>query len=78
MPKLLSDEAVRTAIDGFRQLAVILDVLVERDLLRAMPAAPPSLAVPGLVHDNAVDPRPEARVPTEGVDRPEDPQEDFL
>src|SRR5262249_5895384 len=75
---LLADETVGPAVDGFGQLAVVLNVLVERDLLRAVAPPPPALAVPSLVDHNAVDPCPQAGVATEGMDHPKDPQEDLL
>ncbi len=62
----------------FRKLAVIADVLVERDLLGAVPPAPPALAVAGLVDDDAIDPGAKGRVAAERVDGAEHPQEDLL
>ena len=38
---------------GDSGFAALLDVQVERHLLRAMPPAPPPLAIPDLVHDDA-------------------------
>jgi len=57
---------------------VIANVLVERDLLRAVAPPPPALPVARLVDDDAVDPGPKRGVSAESVNRPEDPQEDFL
>src|SRR5262249_15933148 len=52
----------------FRQIAVIADVLVERHLLRPMPAPPPALAVPRLVHDDPIDPGAEGRLASKTMD----------
>jgi hypothetical protein len=57
---------------------VVLNVLIERHLLGAVPAAPPALAVARLIDDDAVHPRAQAGVAAEGVDGPEDAQKDFL
>src|SRR5262245_47122898 len=61
-----------------RQLAMILDVLVERDLLASMPAPPPPQPVARLVDDDAVNPGLEAGLTAKSIERAEDPEEDFL
>ena len=65
-------------VDGLRQIAVVLDVLIERDLLGAVTPPPPALPVARLVDDDAVDPGAEAGVAAEGMDGAEHPQEHFL
>ena len=54
------------------------DVLIERDLIRAVAPAPEPMTVARLVHGDPVDPRAEARLPAEAVNGPEDAEEDFL
>src|SRR4029078_7791519 len=75
---LLSDEPIRPMVDRFRQLAVILDVLIQGHLLRAVAPPPPALPVARLVDDDAVNPRPQATMAPEGLDRAEDAQENLL
>ena len=76
---LLAQHAVgRAAVAPLWQIAVIVDVLVERDLLRPVPPPPPPLPVSRLVDDDPVDPGAKGRVAAEGVDGAEHPQEDFL
>jgi tetratricopeptide (TPR) repeat protein len=53
-------------------------MLVQADLIGAMPAAPETVAVAGLVDGDAIDPGPQAGLSAEAVDGAEDPQEDFL
>ncbi len=57
---------------------MIADVLVERDLLRAMPPAPPALAVSGLVHDDPVHPGAQGRVAAEAVNGAENAEKHLL
>jgi hypothetical protein len=57
---------------------MIADVLVERDLLRAVPAPPPPLPVARLVDDNAVDPGAKGRLPPEPGKGAEHAEEHFL
>jgi hypothetical protein len=53
-------------------------VLIERDLIGAVAAAPEAVAVPCLVDGDAVDPGAKARLPPEAADRPEDAEKDLL
>ena len=62
---------------GF-DVSELLQVLVERNLARAMTAPPPPLTVPGLIDDDAIDPGAEGGLPAETGQRPEDAQEYFL
>jgi hypothetical protein len=43
-----------------------------------MTPTPEPMTVSGLVDDDAVDPGPQARLPSKSMDRAEDPEEDFL
>ena len=57
---------------------MVAQVIVERDLLAAMPPPPPALPVPGLIDHDSVDPGPERGLAAKPVDGPEDAEEDFL
>ncbi len=63
---------------GRRQVAVLLDVLIERDLRRAEAPPPPALPVARLVDDDAIDPGLQRRLAAESRQHPEDLQEDVL
>jgi hypothetical protein len=54
------------------------DVHVERDLVGAVTPAPESMAVPGLVNGNAVDPGSQGRLPAETGNGAKDSKENFL
>src|SRR4029453_13970920 len=76
---LLSERAIRRpTVAGRGQLAMIAHMLVERDLLRAMAAAPPALTVARLIDHDAVDPGAQGGLAAEALDRPEDTKEHFL
>ncbi len=60
------------------EIAVRRDVLIERHLVRLMAAPPGAMSIARLVDGDAVDPRPQARLASEPVNRPKDPEEDFL
>ena len=60
------------------QIAVRLDVLIERDLIGLVTPPPPALAIARLIDDDPVDPGAEGRLAAERRERPEDPQEYFL
>src|SRR4051812_18700931 len=62
---LLPHQPIRSAAHRLRQVAMILNVLIERDLLRAMAPPPPALTVAGLIDDDAIDPGAEAGVAAE-------------
>ena len=68
----------RARLALFGHVAVLLDVLIERHLLAAVPPVPPALAVPGLVDDDAEDPGAEGGLAAEGLDGAEDAQEHLL
>ena len=53
-------------------------VHVERDLVGAVTPPPESMAIPGLVDGNAIDPRAQGRLPAEPSNRAKDSEEDFL
>jgi hypothetical protein len=59
-------------------LAAACEVIVERHQIRAPAPPPPSLPVPDLVDDDAVNPGAEDRLSTEARKGPEDTQEDLL
>jgi len=54
------------------------DVLIERHLIRTVAAAPEAVPVARLIHRDAIDPGPQARLATEPVNGAEHPEEDFL
>ena len=54
------------------------DVLIQRDLVCAMPPPPEPVAVACLIDGDAIDPRSQARLATEAVDRAEDAEEHVL
>ena len=53
-------------------------MLIQRDLIRAVPPLPESMPVARLIHRDPVDPGPQCRLPAEPVDRAKHPKEDFL
>jgi hypothetical protein len=53
-------------------------VLIEGDLIGPMSPPPEAVAIPSLVHGNAIDPGPQARLAAESVNGAEDPEEDLL
>ena len=68
----------RRCIGAQHHLAVIADVLVERNLIRPRPAPPPALPVSHLVDDDAEDPGAQRGLRAEAVQGAEDPEEHFL
>jgi len=79
-PELLPRELVigRAGVRSEDQIAVLPDVLIQRDLRRTLAPAPPSLPVTSLIDHDSEDPGPERRLTAEPVERPEDPHEHFL
>ena len=76
---LAAEQAVRRpAVVRLRDVAMVADVLIERDLLRAMAPPPRPLPVTHLVDDNPINPRAEAGLPSKGVNGAEHAQEHFL
>src|SRR4030095_6926570 len=75
---LLPPQPVGAVIVRLGQFAVILDVLIQRDLLRTMTPPPPALPVARLIDDDAIDPGAKAGMAAERVDGAEHAQEDFL
>jgi hypothetical protein len=68
----------RARVGAQNQFSVIANVLVERNLIRALAPPPPSLPVADLIDDNAEDPRAQRRLPAEPMKRAEHAQENFL
>jgi len=75
---LLRQHAIRSVLALRDEVAVRGHVRIKRHLIRAVAAPPEAMAVPRLVHRNAVDPRAEAGLPTETLNGAEDAQEDVL
>ena len=75
---LLREHAVGRFLPARWKVAVRGNVLFERHLIGAVTPAPETVPVPRLVDGDAVDPGPQARLTTEPVNGPEDPEEHFL
>src|SRR5262249_59869819 len=75
---LLCEHAVRRRRSAGERVAVGGQVLVQRHLIRSMTPAPESVAVPRLVHCNAVDPGAKGRLATKLMKCPENTKEYFL
>ena len=74
----LRQQPVRRRLASGRTLTTRRFVLIERDLIGAVAAAPKTLAVAGLIDRDAVHPGAKARLTAEMVDRAENPEEDVL
>src|SRR6185295_15589626 len=72
---LLGEHAVRGRLAAREEFAVRGNVLIERNLVGAMPPPPEAMAVARLVHRDAVDPGAQARLAAEAVDGAEHAQE---